>query len=125
MDLLIAFPAHGDPVDIQEDAQAQLNWPNVVLFVEPDTIHDIIQQICGRFVFTSEFCHNPIGASGDGLAALPTCGKLAHLGGCNYNHFLNEPPSGLVEYISAMGQVEAKSDLLIALCVHGAPVDIK
>ncbi|MFM7978530.1 MAG: hypothetical protein ACKPKO_04375 [Candidatus Fonsibacter sp.] len=53
-----------------------------VLVVEPYTIPKIIQQICCFLVFNREFCHNPVGASGDGLPALPACGKLAHIGGC-------------------------------------------
>ncbi|MFM7978095.1 MAG: hypothetical protein ACKPKO_02160, partial [Candidatus Fonsibacter sp.] len=49
----------------------------VVLVAEPDTIHSMLQHICGVIVFTREFLPQPIGASGDGLLALPDGGKLA------------------------------------------------
>ena len=41
--------------------------------------------------------------------------KLPLLGGCWYNHLLNEPPSGLVEDVSAMGPAEPNLDLHIAI----------
>ena len=70
-------------------------------------------------------CHNLVGAPGDGPVRIIALGNLPHFGGCSYNHLLNEPPVGLVEDHSAMGQVEPNLDLIIAIMVQREPVDIE
>ena len=88
-------------------------------------LHSLLQQVHCICVFTREFGHSPVGVAGEGLASLPDLGKLPHVGASYDALILNEPPSGLVEDLSAMGQVEPNLDLIIAMLAQRELVDIE